>query len=464
MRPSRKQARFWDKLIQSIEERRVVPILGQDLLTLRVDGREALAYAHLAERLAEYLEVPGGDLPRGGELNAVACRFLEDTGGQDLEDIYSGLKSIWAAIDELPVPAPLIKLAEIEPLELFVTTTFDPFLERALNQVRSAGREATRVLAYSPNSATDLDSGLGHRGPTVFHLFGKLSTVPDFAVTDEDFLEFIPALYSETRRPNGLFDELERRQLLIIGCSYPNWLARFFIRAAAGDRLSAARGRSFVFAADELVREDARLVDFLEHFGAGTRLFAGGGSVAFVDQLHEQWTERHPPGTLAAATAAETSAAAAEMEPGAVFLSYASEDLAAAAAVRESLAQAGMDVWFDKTELEPGDAFENKIRRNIESCSVFVPIISSHTLTSRRRYFRKEWRHAESVAEMAVSAERFIVPVAIDDTLPDAEALPESLRTLHWARLPEGRASEQFVHHIRQLVRDYHKARQGVRT
>ena len=39
-----------------------------------------------------------------------------------------------------------------------------------------------------------------------------------------------------------------------------------------------------------------------------------------------------------------------------VFLSYASEDADAALRICEALRAAGVDVWFDKSELRGGDA------------------------------------------------------------------------------------------------------------
>jgi hypothetical protein len=111
------------------------------------------------------------------------------------------------------------------------------------------------------------------------------------------------------------------------------------------------------------------------------------------------------------------------MVEGAVFLSYASEDRAAVEAIANALEEAGVDVWFDRQELLPGDPFEEKIKRNIERCSLFLPIISQHTLTSRRRFFRSEWHHAQEEAKRSRPVMRFIVPVAIDDTSAEEQAI-----------------------------------------
>ncbi len=459
MPSARDEPRFWTQLLQFVEDERVVPIVGQDLLTVRVDGRAVHLYAHLAERLAADLDVDADGLPAGGELNAVATRYLARP-RTDVEDIYSSLKSIWPAADRLTVPAPLAKLAGIGPFKLFVTTTFDPLLERALNEARFGGEATTEVLAYSPEEAADLAADRGRLPrPTVFHLFGRLSAVPDYAVTEEDTLEFVHALQSENRRPRRLFGELSRSQLLIIGCSFPGWLARFFIRAAAGARLSVARGKSFV--ADAAVRDDPQLVQFLSSFSTRTRVFAGGGAVEFVDELHERWTAAH-----GSEPVAPPPPEPPRVVPGSVFLSYASEDVEAARAICQELERTGVDVWFDEG-LERGHDWEAEIRWGIENCSVFLPVISAQTLTRERRFFRVEWTLAERVAEMVPPAQKFILPVAIDDTSPRERAIPEGFRRLQWDRLPGKRLADDppppelgaLVGEVRRLFREHHRAR-----
>jgi hypothetical protein len=52
---------------------------------------------------------------------------------------------------------------------------------------------------------------------------------------------------------------------------------------------------------------------------------------------------------------------------------------------------------------------------------------------------------------------RFIVPVAIDNTSEEEEALPERFRDAQWERLPDGRITAGFVAKLTQMVRDYRK-------
>src|SRR3954468_9516309 len=155
-------ARFWHQLLQFIEEGRVVPVVGQDLLVCEIDGKTTLLYPYLAAQLAEYLGVASDPpLPEGTEetLNAVACRYLES--GGELEDVYSALKTIMPGRERINPPLPLQQLAGIRAFKLFVSTTFDSLLADAIDMVRFGGQPKTESLAYCPTAAQDLQCEIG---------------------------------------------------------------------------------------------------------------------------------------------------------------------------------------------------------------------------------------------------------------------------------------------------------------
>src|SRR5450631_2552801 len=122
----------------------------------------------------------------------------------------------------------------------------------------------------------------------------------------------------------------------------------------------------------------------------------------------------------------------------AVFLSYASQDAEAAKKICEALRAAGVEVWFDQSELRGGDAWDQKIRRQIKECALFVPIISVNTQARHEGYFRLEWHLAEQRSHLIARGRPFIVPVSIDQT-NDTEALvPDAFLAVQWMRLPGG--------------------------
>ncbi len=137
---------------------------------------------------------------------------------------------------------------------------------------------------------------------------------------------------------------------------------------------------------------------------------------------------------------------------GAVFLSYASEDAAAAERIATALRTAGIEVWFDKSELRGGDAWDQSIRKQIKSCALFVPIISQHTHERAEGYFRLEWKLAVDRSHLMAADKAFLLPIVIDDTPDDDERAPERFREVQWTRLPGGERSPTFIERVRRLL------------
>src|SRR5450755_4830729 len=136
----------------------------------------------------------------------------------------------------------------------------------------------------------------------------------------------------------------------------------------------------------------------------------------------------------------------------AVFLSYASEDAEAAQRICEALGAAGIEVWFDKSELRGGDAWDQSIRKQIRTCALFLPIISHTTHDRREGYFRLEWKLAVDRSHLMDAEMAFLLPVVIDDTRDDDERVPERFREVQWTRLPGGITPAAFVERIRRLL------------
>src|SRR6185503_18019681 len=280
----------WDDLLNYIEERRVIPIIGPDLLRVQTPSGPRPLYEWLAEKLAVRLSVDTVGLPRPLTLNDVLCCYLGQRGRR--EEAYTRLRSIMREVEFEP-PAALRQLAQITDFNLFVSTTFDPLLERAVNLERYGGQPTAEVIAYAPNRVADLPVERGQlQRAVVYHILGRLSASPTYVVSDEDMLEFICALQSEHLTPEKLFHELEHNHLLLIGSDFSNWLARLFLRMAKRKRLSDPRDVGEILADDHTMK-DERLVAFLQQVSVRTRVYSGAES--FVAELHERWQRRQKP-------------------------------------------------------------------------------------------------------------------------------------------------------------------------
>jgi len=435
--------REWSRILQRIEGGKVVPVIGEHLSLMH--GRDQAAPTPLASFLCEQLDLPG--LPTAS-LNEVAVRYLRRN-PRGLDDLYADIFQALPTGDDVALPAPLLQLAEIRDFDLFVTTSFDPYLALALNQVRFGRRSSssTRVLAYERSRAVDVPeryTELDH--PVVYHLFGKAQPAPIFAVTDEDVLEFVHTLQAPECQPPNLADAMREQRLLVLGTRLTGWLTRFFLRVSSADRLRDARRADYVI--DAAVDRDADQSLFFEHFGEVKLLPIA--TIDFVDELVRRWRARHP--TVVAADRVRRGSPAAH-GAGDVFLSYASEDLATVRLLREQLErEAGVRVWLDRDALRGGDQWERRIADTLRDCALCVPVVSASAKAGGYRYVRTEWREALRLQAGRPADRRFVLPLAIDDTRPDDPALDAELRALHWRRLGDGEDMQRFIAEVRHGV------------
>jgi hypothetical protein len=439
----------WDDLLNFIEERRVIPIIGPELLKVDTDDGPRLLYDWIAERLAAKLGVDTASLPPRYNLNDVVCWYLSSHGRR--EDTYTRLRSVLRDAT-FAAPKALHQLAQVTDFDLFVTTTFDPYLEQAIDAERFGGAQSTEVLSYAPNRVADLPAEREQlQRPVVYHLLGRVSASPTYVISDEDVLEFVCALQSEHLTPEKLFHELETSHLLLIGCNFSNWLVRLFLRMAKRRRLSDPRDVGEVLA-DDHSSADLRLVAFLQQVSLRTRIYSGAEE--FVGELHRRWTARRKPAEVIALGTAPQRILPPEREmpEHAVFISYAREDLPAVQKLKAALDAAGITTWFDLERLEGGDDYDRKIQRNVARCSYFIPVVSATTQRRLEGYFRREWSYAIDRARNIAEGAMFILPVCIDDTGEADAHVPDRFRALHFARLPGGEPTTGFVTRLKDLL------------
>lgn len=137
---------------------------------------------------------------------------------------------------------------------------------------------------------------------------------------------------------------------------------------------------------------------------------------------------------------------------GAVFLSYAREDSEPAKRIADALRAFGVEVWFDQSELRGGDTWDQKIRTQIKTCALFLPLVSQRTEERTEGYFRREWKLAVERTHDMAAGRAFLVPIVIDATRESEAAVPEEFMRYQWTRLPQGVPSPQFVEQIKWLL------------
>lgn len=443
---------FWNALLGYIRAGEVIPIVGQNVVTVEVEGRSVRLTDAVAARIAEEFPLDSApDCLADGtcDLTIVLGRVRDPRQREDAKARAHALLRELAA--RAAIPEPIRQLAEIDGFRLFAVTSIEGLLARHFDE--RDGLLPWQRPAWHPKAeamASDLDRGSPFADPVVFHLFGQSSATPDTAaLTDEEVLEFVTALQNPERRPKRLFDELKKHHLLLIGTGFPDWLARFFLRLLKDEPLSLSTNRTGDYLAEpETAGAGSRLAFFLDRFSQKTRLCPCGSAAGFVAELHRRWQADLP--------------SQDDAPPGGVFISYSRDDLAAVRKIAAKLEAAGIPFWFDQRELQAGDPFWQVIERNIAISSVFLPVLSA---TTRRRTeghegdrreigFWHEWLHAVQCLQAHGVPLGQVVPVVIDPAFAAHEDyLPEPFQQRNFAHAPAGEAADSTVRSILKLQR-----------
>ncbi|HKU16038.1 MAG TPA: SUMF1/EgtB/PvdO family nonheme iron enzyme [Steroidobacteraceae bacterium] len=135
-----------------------------------------------------------------------------------------------------------------------------------------------------------------------------------------------------------------------------------------------------------------------------------------------------------------------------IFLSYASEDRARIEPIRYALAEQGHDVFYDREDLMPGEAFDTRIRAAIERADLFVCFLSPYTVDAGS-YTLSELAVAE---RMWPRADGRVLPVILADV--PRQDIPAYLRSVT-CLTPVGNVTASVADAVYQLARVHNRRR-----
>ena len=463
---------FWEDLLAFIEDGRVIPVVGAELLTVEEGGKQVSLYRVVAERLLSKYGLSATALPSGEvlrehhELNDAVCALAR--AGRRIKDLYRPVSDILSKVlAEHPAGTePFRELAAIRHFDLFATTTPDDFLARALDAVRFDGVRQTDEIEYAPKLPTDrrrdVPEVMSSKYTAVFYLFGKADVSPFYAIHDEDALEFAYTMQAGNG-PERMFSQLRSRNLLLIGCNFADWLSRFFLRLSNSERLSSDQRNKKEFFVGHESPEDHDFTVFLERFSQDSRYYPVDAR-AFVPELYKRWSERNPaasatPQPILGQPSPSTDLSAS----GTIFISYSSDDIGAAKKLFADLQEIGGDVaWFDKNALKPGDDWGQHLRSAVQRCGLFLPLLSANTEQRTEGHFRLEWSEAAERSKR-IQGRKFIFPIVIDPDYAGAmdryALVPEAFKAVQYCHAPGGQLSEELKGELREQLRTLRRAR-----
>lgn len=443
----------WNYLLKDVHEGRVVPILGPSasLVIDQEDGQEKSFYQWLAPRLARHLKVKDAE---GMSLNEVACAFMIMRNQRSR--ICHGIQRI---VEEeagsLEIPQSVKVLTSITDFRLFLTSSFDPFLEDALASSRQGFQQEQHTLGFHPARPRDLPQ------PTpstcLYHILGRMRGNSDFAVWDEDFVEYICG-FIKTRDNNleQLSMALGGKSLLLIGSPFNDWIVRFFLRAIKGGRLTTLNEEDSVedYIADNSSELSADCTLFFSEMSGYPTVIAKHPQ-SFVEELGKRWQERYGDQEGQKTVSVQVSK---ECKKDAVFISYSRDDKEKAKLFYKTLSDNGIPAWLDLVELNPGGAWARQLQIAVVSrCSMFISLISASTEEDAGKELKdRRFAHEERswAARKQVDGAIFYIPVIIDDLkVEEIKAEPDVYDpAMNVDTFPSGEPSAEFLDKIRHFL------------
>ncbi len=328
-------------------------------------------------------------------------------------------------LDSTDINPHLKALIETKLFRLILTTDYDPLLENYLREIWGDSLQVKNIFLdgdkrdLAPLENYPLQSDMP---PTLFYLFGKTSErsdfpqlLPPYAALEEDKIRAIRH-WIKTPPPN-LTKLLQKKSIMAIGCRFDDWLFRFFWFGAL-ERDHSPQNACNMLAISFDDKKDESLLNFLKRKDFPTKKKVNEYLDELVSELH---------------TAAKDYFKTAR-EKGGVFISYKSANRFYAQRLFFALRANNIKAWYDERELESGDKYNDRIMEAIESCSVFVPLLSPDTAADTKPcldcnneraenfcYYRdREWNHAiRTQTSRKIKIERGeIVPIGPLHILP----------------------------------------------
>jgi len=422
----------WADLLDSIEERRLTPVIGKELYKYKEKDSLVPIEDYLAQKILEIFKVT--DQQPAGLPNAV--NFLLNEKKIESMDIIKKLKFI---VRDISFDFPLLnELLSIQELQYFVNTAvYNNLLETQLSKLRRQPVTSINFSIKEPFSdAADLNN---LKAPFVFNVFGSLLNTTNPALTEDDMLEYTGFFKERINASVNILNALKNKNLLFIGCAFPNWMVRFMLRLLSNEPMYEWGKNRSVFIVNDNTELRAAQFAFLKNYRVITY---DGNTENFIHEFSERWKKRKPnmPKTKN------------------VFLSYTIKDRSAVEALKTAIESIeNVKCWYDDHEINPGDEFATLIALNIKSADLFIPLISANSLNHKDGYVQREWITAdnENIYRKNIQGitDNYLVPVIIDDTNSYDSSIPECFSSLSTTRIPQGNARTDFIKHLKEILR-----------
>ncbi len=187
--------------------------------------------------------------------------------------------------------------------------------------------------------------------------------------------------------------------------------------------------RTQIIVVNDLSDYRKKQYEFLKNYNVITY---EGNTSEFVEELTERWKEQHP----------------SLVKSKTVFLSYTHTDRKAVEKLKQALEVLNnVTCWYDSEKLFSGDNFETKITESIRDADIFIPLISSNSLSQQDRYVYDEWFQAYTFSK--VRRDKYLMPIVIDDADLNNSIVKKFYPQMSIEKVPDGDPTSDFINRLK---------------
>jgi TIR domain/SIR2-like domain len=420
----------WDELFGLITKKQLTPILGKEIYKFRDGGKLILLDDFLSQQILASYNIK--DQPSLTLIQAI--NYLVNEQKVRSGTLCNKLLALTANIkNDFPL---LTDLLSIKGQNYFLNTEiYYNVLENILHNITN---ETVQSINWSDKGFTDCGSLEGLNSPLIFNIFGSLNSVA-LALSEEQLLEFTGNYYEKIRSTPNIQLALNKN-LLFIGCSFPEWMVRFILRLLSNQPLhewgSDSSNRQIIIINDDNEFR-ARQNAFLKNLDVVTY---PGTTEDFVTELSKRWNEKNPN----------------KIRRKKIFLSYTGTDRPAVETFKKAIEEScDLACWYDQREIAPGNLFDTLIAQNLRDSILFIPLISENSLAHKDGYVQKEWDMADTLntyRKIDNVPGDFIIPVVIDNTSLTDVRIKTFFPLLSLGVAPQGNPGNEFINNLKKTL------------
>lgn len=420
----------WDELLDFISDRQLTPVIGKEMYKFRENN----ILIPIEEYLSKQILGSYGVTDQPALVLTQAVNYLMNEKRVKTMDIIRKLKSLVREINfEFPL---LTEFLSIRDLNYFINTAvYNNVLENNLAAVRTQDATSINFSINEPFSdSNDLER---LQEPFVFNVFGSLLNTVDPALSEDDMLEYTGYFKEKMKNATNIINALKNKNLLFLGCSFPDWMVRFILRLLSNEPMHDWGTKRTIVVVNDPTDLRKMQFDFLKNYDVTTY---DGNTNDFVSELSRQWKQKNP---LA-------------VKNKMVFLSYTVKDKDAVENLKKAIEGINnVTCWYDNREIVAGDDFKTEIAKNIKSADLFIPLISANSLMHKDGYVQLEWFTADNVntfRKIDGKTDKYLMPVVIDDTNPYDTSVPKYFSELSIGKVPLGNPGQEFLSQIKETL------------